>query len=132
MPGPADDIKDAVKRLGYSDPMMQVGSLMDKAGAAIQSGVDRARAMVKGLAEKTPQGTTRVSAPKDAAPKERPEPVKKLKRVVVDQSSNGGYIARHHYHPAYGGTPKPDTHTFTSADEVREHLKKAFNYEDEE
>lgn len=121
MPGPADDIKNAVRDLGMSSPMMQIGSAMDRAGAAIERGVGRAKQLVRGFAEKTPQGTTRV-----AAPKERPEPVKNRKRVTIDRSSNGGYIVKHHYRPAYGGTPKPDTHTFASAEEAADHLHQTF------
>lgn len=121
MPGPADDLKAAVKNLGMSDPMAQIGTAMDRAGAAIQDGVGRAKRYVRGFAEKTPQGTNRV-----AAPKERPEPVKKRRRVVVDRSANGGYIVKHHYQPAYGGTPKPETHTFRSAEEAAEHLEQTF------
>ncbi|HON93074.1 MAG TPA: hypothetical protein PKZ07_16005 [Sedimentisphaerales bacterium] len=133
MPGPADDIKDAVKQVGLSDPMAQIGTVLEKAGAVVESGVGRARAMMRGLAEKTSQGTTRVSAPKDAAPKARPEPRKRLKRVVVDRSENGGFIAKHHYHPEYGGTPKAEVHTFGSPDDVHDHLRKTFNYgQDEE
>ncbi len=121
MPGPADDIKTAVRDLAMSSPVMQIGTAMDKAGAAIERGVGRAKQLVRGFAEKTPQGTTRV-----AAPKERPEPVKTRKRVTVDRSSNGGYIVKHHYRPAYGGTPKPETHTFGTAEEAAEHLHKTF------
>ena len=61
----------------------------------------------------TAHGTERVSASKAA---------KRLKHIKVDPADNGGFIVSHHYHPGYGGTPKPDKHVFADYAGMHSHL----------
>lgn len=125
MPGPADDLKDKVRALGMSDPMMQIGSAMERFGGAVQEKATEAgnyarrKAEEYGLLQRTPQGTTKGTAPKAQTAK------RVLKRISVEPSDNGGFIATHHYKPAYGGTPSPKKHTFSDYDALHAHLEKA-------
>lgn len=69
----------------------------------------------------TPQGTVRGTAPKMTT---RPME-KRLKKISVNPTDNGGFVVSHHYHPANGrGTPKTERHAFTSYDAVHAHLEK--------
>ena len=116
MVGPADDIKSAVKGLGISDPMAQIGTAMDRAGQAIGDAASWARDKVNSVMQ-TPQGTTKGTASRDAARK-------RLKQIKVDQADNGGFIVTHHYQPEYGGTPAPEKHVFSDYDSAHAHLTK--------
>lgn len=62
--------------------------------------------------EKTAHGSTRAT---------KPAAKKKLRHIHVQQATNG-FIATHHYHPAHGGTPKPDKHVFTDYHALHSHL----------
>lgn len=133
MPDPTQDLKDKIRGLAHGDPMMQIGDLMAQFGEKVQDTYYKAKGRARQLidsAEKaigvdeesapaakpqeTPQGTTKGTAPKT--------PRKRLKRISVNPSTNGGYVVKHTYHPEYGGTPAPDTHVFTDKDALDAHL----------
>lgn len=67
----------------------------------------------------TAHGTTRGEAPK----KKAAAPRKRLKKVRVEPTDNGGYVVSHHYHPEHGGTPKPERHAFADYDAAHKHLE---------
>jgi hypothetical protein len=70
------------------------------------------------MAATTPQGTSKGTAAKAEARRKR------LKKIHVTRASNGGFVAKHHYQPEYGGTPAPDSHAFADSDAMYEHLEK--------
>jgi hypothetical protein len=131
MPQAPDSVQglvDGVKQLGQSDPMLQIGNALERVGSAVQRGADWAKDKAGELAAKvtkTPQGTTRGTAPKTRMTDiELPATQRKrLKKVRLEKSSNGGFIASHHYHPERGGTPAPDRHAFQSYDDLHKHLE---------
>lgn len=61
----------------------------------------------------TPQGTTRITAAKAR---------RRLKKIHLKRSANGGFVVTHHFHPEYGGTPTPETHAFGHHTHARAHL----------
>lgn len=63
----------------------------------------------------TPQGTTKVTAAKVR---------KRLKRIHVQPTDNGGFVVTHHHHPEHGGTPAPARHAFTSFRKMHSHVAK--------
>lgn len=135
MAGPADDLKDKVRDLAHTDPMMRIGDMMgafgqkvrdtyDKVKAKASEMVDSAETYMKGADDAptgpkdiplTPQGTAKGTASKAAR--------KRIKQIKVNPSANGGFTVTHHYHPEYGGTPKPDTHVFTDYDDLEQHIQ---------
>lgn len=70
--------------------------------------------------QQTPQGTTKGSAPKKSTAAAR----KRLKKLHVQPTDNGGFLVTHHHQPEYGGTPKAETHAFTSYDDMAQHVEK--------
>ena len=124
MPQGVRDIVDAVKQVGMSDPMAQIGDAMGRAGKAIQDTAASAKKAATEAYEKaksyvtaTPQGTTKGTVSKEDTRKKR------LKKVRVEPTANGGFVVSHHYKPGYGGTPKPDRHAFADYDTMHEHLE---------
>lgn len=67
----------------------------------------------------TPQGTTRVTASKAQTNSK-----KRLKKLHLTQADSGGFIVSHHFHPAHGGTPKPEKHVFESYGDTHAHLER--------
>lgn len=65
----------------------------------------------------TPQGTTKGTASKAAQRK-------RLKKLRMDETDNGGFIVSHHFHPEHGGTPKAEKHAFSKYDDAHAHLEK--------
>ena len=47
MAGPADDLRSKVKDLGMSDPMVQIGTALGRAGSVIQDTYRKARSAVE-------------------------------------------------------------------------------------
>jgi hypothetical protein len=62
----------------------------------------------------TSHGTMRASAAKR----------KRLKKLHVSKTDNGGYIVSHHHQPEHGGTPAAEKHAFTSYDDMHAHVEK--------
>lgn len=144
-PDPAADIRDGVRKLYEASPIGRIGSTLNTIGEKTAEVAGKAKRAV----EDTVQGTRRLLAPKQtpaprgdiALPASRKpaatpqgtvrgtapkaDPPKRLKKVSVSPTDNGGFIVSHHYHPANGrGTPKSERHAFTSYDDVHAHLEK--------
>lgn len=47
---------------------------------------------------------------------------KRLKKLHVQPTVNGGYVVTHHHQPEYGGTPAPDKHAFTDYATMHAHV----------
>lgn len=143
-PDPAAEIRDGVRKLYEASPLGRIGSTLNTIGEKTVEVAGKAKRVVEDTAQgtkrllapkakpaprgdislppsrpaATPQGSVRGTAPKAAPPK-------RLKKVSVSPTDNGGFVVSHHYHPANGrGTPKAERHAFTSYDDVHAHLEK--------
>lgn len=67
------------------------------------------------MIERTPQGTTKAKA-------SRKSMRKRLKKIHVQPTMNGGYVVTHHHQPEYGGTPASEKHAFTDYASMHAHV----------
>jgi hypothetical protein len=64
--------------------------------------------------ERTAHGSLRATASKAE---------KRLKKIRLAPTNNGGFVVTHHFHPTNGhGTPSPEVHAFADFDGAHSHL----------
>lgn len=82
--------------------------------------------MAHATSDKSPNGNTRMTAPKPSKGKH------KVHRVSIEQADNGGFSVEHHFKPIEGrrGEPSdyksPETHVFKGAGDMHKHVAKIF------